>query len=248
MPKFFLPFRADCTDYSVGDIIEISGADALHISKTLRMKVGEKVTVTDSKALDYFTTIDSFDSKSVYLKVESVEKSSVELNKRISLFQALIKNDKMDTVIQKAVELGVTDIYPVAAQRSVMKLDNSGESKKLERWNKIALEASKQCRRGVVPKVHSVKDMKECASLLGEHDIKFYCYELEEKNSIKDAIKDKDFNSLGFYIGPEGGISDSEKELFDKEGVLSVTLGKLILRTETAGMAVLSMLLYETRL
>ncbi len=248
MPKFFLTFRADCPEYSVGDIIEISGADALHISKTLRMKIGEKLTVTDSKSIDYLTEIDSFLSNSVYLKVVGIEKSSVESDKKISLFQALIKNDKMDTVIQKAVELGVSDIYPVAAQRSVMKLDQKSEEKKLERWNRIALEASKQCGRGIVPKVHSVVSVKECAKILSALDIKFYCYELEDKVSVKNAIKDKDFNSLGFYIGPEGGVSREEKELFDSAGVLPVTLGKLILRTETAGMAVLAMLLYETRL
>ncbi len=248
MPKFFVDFGADCPEQAPDSLIEITGQDALHISKTLRMKVGEGLTVTDSTGNDYITVIDSFNKSSVFLRVKEIKKSDTESDVEIYLFQALIKNDKMDTVIQKAVELGVSHIYPVSAERSIVKLDREGEKKKCERWNKIALEASKQCGRGIVPEVHSVITVAECAEILKKLDGAFYCYELSEGRTVKDVIKDKPLKSLGFYIGPEGGISPVESKAFDSLGIPSVTLGKLILRTETAGMAVLAMVLYETRL
>ncbi|MBQ7897455.1 MAG: 16S rRNA (uracil(1498)-N(3))-methyltransferase [Clostridia bacterium] len=248
MPKFFLPFRANCQDFQVDDIIEITDSDASHISRTLRMKLGDTLTVNDSAGLDYSCVIDKITHESVFLKVLEITKCDVESDKKISLFQALVKSDKMDTVIQKAVELGVSDIYPVSAKRSVVRLDTDAEKKKNERWNKIALEASKQCGRGFVPLVHPVITVRECSELLSAHDLKFYCYETEDEKTIKDAIKNKDFKTLGFYIGPEGGVDPAEAELFKGAGIEAVSLGKLILRTETAGMAVLSMILYETRL
>ncbi len=244
MPKFFL---SDC-NFGISDYITISGEDAHHISKTLRMKVGDSLTVTGSDSTDYLCTLQSFSSECVHLRVEDIKKSDAEGKIKTSLFQALVKGDKMETVIQKAVELGVWEIYPVAADRSVVKLDRDSERKKLERWNKIALEASKQCGRGIVPKVHNVISFKECVDKLSVLDVKFFCYELADNHTVKDVIKDKSFTTTGFYIGPEGGVSPAEAEYAVSKGIEAVTLGKLILRTETAGPAVLAMLLYETRL
>ncbi len=248
MPKFFLTFEANCQSLKVDDTIEIKGSDALHIAKTLRMRVGEALTVTDTAGLDYSCVIESVSCDSVILKIEEISKCDKESDKRIYLFQALVKNDKMDTVIQKAVELGVNHVYPVTAERSIVKLDRDGENKKLERWNKIALEAAKQCGRGVIPEVHSPVSVKECADILSHLDLSFYCYETTEERTIKDIMREKDFSSIGFYIGPEGGVAPFEADIFEAAGVPAVSLGKLILRTETAGMAVLSMILYETRL
>lgn len=244
MPKFFIDFGADSPDSR----IEITGSDALHISKTLRMKVGEKLTVTDSSGTDYFTVIEDVAKESIILRIESKRKSDAESVKEVFLFQALIKNEKMDTVIQKAVELGANHIYPVSAERSIVKLDSESGKKKLERWNKIAKEASKQCGRGIIPTVHEVVSIKEASEIMSELDKSFYCYEISNGRTVKDVLKEEDFRSVGFYIGPEGGIAPSEAETFDAVGIPSVSLGKLILRTETAGMAVLSMILYETRL
>ncbi len=244
MPKFFL---SDCK-FGISDTVIIDGEDAHHISKTLRMKVGDSLTVTGSDSTDYICTLQSFSSDCVYLKVEDIKVSDAESEIKTSLFQALVKGDKMETVIQKSVELGVCEIYPVAADRSVVKLDKDSERKKLERWNKIALEASKQCGRGIVPKVHNVISFKECVDKLSEMDAKCFCYELAEGRTVKDVIKNKIFNSFGFYIGPEGGVSPAEAEYALSKGIEAVTLGKLILRTETAGPAVLAMILYETRL
>lgn len=244
MPKFFI---SDC-NYSVNDTIVISGDDAHHISKTLRMRVGDSVTVTGSDSTDYLCVIESITSDSVCMRVNDKKTSDVEDGVRVSLFQALVKGDKMDTVIQKSVELGVYDIYPVAADRSVVKLDSSGAKKKVERWNKIALEASKQCGRGIIPKVHDVIDFKECVEKLSVLDKSFFCYELSNGKTVKDIIGHKDFETVGFYIGPEGGVAPSEASYATEQGIESVTLGKLILRTETAGPAVMAMILYETRL
>ena len=244
MPKFFL---SDCS-FEVSDTVSITGDDAHHISKTLRMKVGDRLVVTGSNSVDYDCIIESFTEDSVELKVEDIRQSTVEDAHRITLFQALVKGDKMDTVVQKSVELGVYDIYPVAAERSVVKLDAKGAAKKVERWNKIALEASKQCGRGIIPKVHDVITFKECAEKMAELDIGFFCYELSDGKTVKDVIRDKDFTTLGFYIGPEGGVSPSEADYAKSLGIEDITLGKLILRTETAGPAVMAMLLYEIRL
>lgn len=244
MPKFFL----SDSKFNTCDTIEIKGDDAHHISKTLRMKVGDTLTVTSSDGMDYVCSIDAFASDAVVLTVKEVIRSDVESDIKISIFQALVKGDKMETVIQKSVELGVSDVYPVSAERSIVKLDSSGEKKKLERWNKIALEAAKQCGRGFVPTVHGVISFEECVEKLCQHDVSFFCYELAEGKTVKDVIGGKSFSSVGFYIGPEGGVAPKEAELAKNCGIEAVSLGKLILRTETAGPAVLSMLLYETRL
>ncbi len=248
MPKFFLTFEANCQSLKVDDTIEITGSDALHISKTLRMRVGEALTVTDSAGFDYYCVIESVSSTSVILKILQTSKCDKESDKEIYLFQALVKNDKMDTVIQKAVELGVNHVYPVTAERSIVKLDTNSEMKKLERWNKIAHEAAKQCGRGIIPKVHPPVSIKDCCDILSNLDLSFYCYETAEEKTVKDLMREKEFSSIGFYIGPEGGIAPFEAEIFEGAGIPAVSLGKLILRTETAGMAVLAMILYETRL
>ncbi|MBR6633159.1 MAG: 16S rRNA (uracil(1498)-N(3))-methyltransferase [Clostridia bacterium] len=244
MPKFFL----SDSKFRKSDVIEIKGDDAHHISKTLRMKVGDALTVTSSDGMDYLCLIDAFTPDAVMLTVQEVIPSHVESDIKISVFQALVKGDKMETVIQKSVELGASEIYPVSAERSVMKLDSAGERKKLERWNKIALEAAKQCGRGFVPTVHNVISFEECVRKMSERDVSFFCYELAEGKTVKDVIGGKSFSSVGFYIGPEGGVAPKEAELARSHGIEAVSLGKLILRTETAGPAVLSMLLYETRL
>ncbi len=244
MPKFFISDES----HEISDIIHLSGNDAHHVSKTLRMKVGDSLVLTSSDGVDYSCVIDSFTADTVFMKVIDKTKNDVEGNVSISLFQALVKGDKMETVIQKSVELGVNDIYPVSASRSVMKLDKSGEAKKLERWNRIALEASKQCGRGKVPVVHPVISFEECVKKLLEFDTKFFCYELADTKTLKDVINNKSFSSVGFYIGPEGGVSNEEAQLALESGIEAVSLGRLILRTETAGPAVMAMLLYETQL
>lgn len=243
MPKFFLP---DAREYAAGDLITIHGQDAFHISRTLRIKKGEQVILTASNRTDYVTSLISSDSESVTLEVISVSQNSTEPKVKSCLFQALAKGDKMDTIVQKAVELGVSEIFPVESSRCVVQVDSKRAEKKVERWQRIAEEAAKQCGRGIIPKVHPVIPYKEALSEMLKSDLSFICYETSLEYNPRVLFSKSDFNSVSFFIGPEGGISPNEIELAREHGIPDVTLGKLILRTETASAAVLSMILYET--
>ena len=243
MPKFFIP--NNCT-YTIGDLIRISGRDAFHISHTLRMKKGESLTLVSTDQAEYSTVIDSFVSDEVCLKVTDVSQNSTEPRVFSSLFQALAKGDKMDTVIQKSVELGVGEIYPVASARCIVQADEKRAEKKLERWQRIAEEAAKQCGRGIIPRVHPIISFKDALEQMKKSDLYFLCYETSEENNPKALFSKSNFDSVSFFIGPEGGIAPEEVELAHFLGIPDVTLGKLILRTETASSAVLSMILYET--
>ncbi len=244
MPNFFI---SDKCIYKEGDTVSISGADAFHISHTLRMKKGETLTLTSSDSHEYKTVVDSFSENEVFLKVVSVGINNTEPPVRASLFQALAKGDKMDTVIQKAVELGVFEIYPVESERCVVRADEKRAEKKLERWNRIAYEAAKQSGRGIIPKVHPIVSFDEALPLMKESELFFICYETSLENNPKNLFQKSKFSSVSFFIGPEGGISPLEIEKAHEAGIPDVTLGRLILRTETASSAVLSMLLYETQ-
>jgi len=243
MPKFFLP---DAREYAQGDLIEIQGQDAFHISRTLRIKKGEQVTLTSSDRTDYETVLVSSTPDSVTLEVISASQNSAEPKVFSRLFQALAKGDKMDTIVQKAVELGVSEIFPVESSRCVVQVDLKRAEKKVERWQRIAEEAAKQCGRGIIPKLHPVIPYKEALSQMQKSDLSFICYETSFENNPRALFAKCDFNSVSFFIGPEGGISPDEIELAHNCGIPDVTLGKLILRTETAATAVLSMILYET--
>ncbi len=244
MPKFFTD---DLTKYCENDYIDISGADAHHISRTLRMKKGDTVIVTSSDLSEYETEIVDFVNDTVRLLIKKVSQNTTEPPVKATLFQALTKGDKMDTIIQKAVELGVYEIYPVECDRCVVKVDEKKSDKKIERWNRIAFEAAKQCGRGIIPKVHPIIDFDTCTSLMKQSDLYFICFETSENNNPKNLFRNNVFKTVSFFIGPEGGISPLEIERAHREGIEDITLGKLILRTETASGAVLSMLLYETQ-
>ncbi len=244
MPKFFIKE----TNCNISDIITVSGDDAKHISKTLRMRIGDALNVTDTNGTDYSCIITKITADAINAEVKDKKLSDSESCVKVTLFQALAKGDKMDTVIQKSVELGVYEIYPVATVRSVMKLDKSSAEKKTERWNKIALEAAKQCGRGIVPRVHTVIDFKTCVSLMSNADNKFFCYEDCHDKTAKDIIATKNYRTLSFFVGPEGGVAPEEAQYAKEHGITDVSLGKLILRTETAAPAVLAMVLYEKEL
>ncbi|MDD4494419.1 MAG: RsmE family RNA methyltransferase, partial [Eubacteriales bacterium] len=168
-------------------------------------------------------------------------------NTKVILFQAIPKSKKMDTIIQKNVELGIHSIIPVSTARTVVKID-SGDSgrKKSERWQRISLEAAKQCKRGIVPVietpvafVEALKKYKEC------YDIGIIPCLREKNTGLKDVLRSSTFGSIAVFIGPEGGFTDEEVDLAVEEGIIPVTLGTRVLRTETAGFAVLSAIMYE---
>lgn len=240
MGRFFvLPHQID------GDTIWIEGGDAQHIGKVLRLNVGDEITICDGAGNDYQAKISQIGKNEVQSQIISQSKADTEPNLRVVLYQGIPKAAKMDFVIQKAVELGVTEIVPVMTKRSVVKLDDKGAKGKVERWNKIAAEASKQCNRAVIPTVAPVMDLEEALSRMQQLELKLIPYEAEEKTGLRDVLEQHAHAaSVGILIGPEGGFDQQEVELARKGALLPVRLGKRILRTETAPLAVIAALMY----
>lgn len=226
----------------------ITGSDVNHIKNVLRMKEGEHFIVCDAAGSDYYCHITGFEGGNVTAAVDEVRKSDTELPVKLYLFQGLPKKDKMELIIQKAVELGAYEIIPVMMKRTIVKLeDNKKEEKKLERWNSIAESAAKQSGRGIIPKVTKVLSFKEAVARAKELESALLPYEhadnmAETKKAISAAAATK---SIGIFIGPEGGFEDEEVEYALSNNIQPVTLGKRILRTETAGLSMLSVLMFE---
>lgn len=227
--------------------IFITGPDVNHMKNVLRIMPGERVGISDGQGTDYVCEVDRLDETEVVLNILSSEKSYSELASRIYLFQGLPKGDKMELIIQKAVELGVFEIVPVATRRAVVKLDEKKAKKKTERWNAIALGAAKQSGRSLIPEVKPVMRFAEALEYAKELDVLLIPYEMaegmEKTKEIISAVRQG--QSVGVFIGPEGGFDEEEVEKAAAEGAQPVTLGRRILRTETAGLTVLSILMYH---
>lgn len=229
--------------------IWILGQDVNHIRNVLRMKPGEQITVSsrqdDGRA--YRCRIHSLEEEQVRAEILWVQEADAELPIRISLFQGLPKGDKMELIIQKAVELGAWEIVPVASRRAVVKLDEKKAQAKVKRWNAIAESAAKQSGRLRIPQVRSVMSFKEAADYGAGFDKKLIPYELakgmEQTRTALGEIQPGD--SVAIFIGPEGGFEEEEVKLASERGFAPITLGKRILRTETAGMALLSVLMFQ---
>ena len=241
MPRFFVG-----TDQISDKNIVITGTDVNHIRNVLRMAPGEEVTVSDGQGMDYFCKIAELTKEEVRLDIIDSWHSFVELPAKIYLFQGLPKSDKMELIIQKAVELGVAEIVPMATKRAVVKLDAKKAAKKVQRWNEIAKSAAKQSKRGLIPEVKPVMSFKEAVEYGKSMDMLLIPYEdakgIAHSREVVETVKDK--KSLGIYIGPEGGFPEEEVSLAMKAGAEPVTLGHRILRTETAGMTLLSILMF----
>lgn len=228
------------------DHITILGPDVNHIKNVLRMGAGEEVLISNGVDKDYLCEIVSVTSKEVTAKILSIEEGGKELPARITLFQGLPKSDKMELIIQKAVELGAYEIVPVETKRTVVKLDKKKEESKLRRWNAVSESAAKQSKRLIVPEVTGVMTLKESLAFAKDFDIILIPYEnakgMERTREVFSLIKPG--MNVGVFIGPEGGFEDSEITLTESFGAKTITLGKRILRTETAGLSVLSVLSY----
>lgn len=227
--------------------IFITGPDVNHMKNVLRINPGEKVGISDGQGTDYVCEVDRLEETEVVLKILSSEKSYSELASRIYLFQGLPKGDKMELIIQKAVELGAYEIIPVATRRTVVKLDDKKAKKKTERWNAIALGAAKQSGRSLIPAVKPVMRFAEAIEYAKKLDVVLIPYEMAEgMEKTKEIISSvKPGQSVGVFIGPEGGFDEEEVEKAAENGARPVTLGRRILRTETAGLTVLSILMYH---
>ena len=227
--------------------IYIDGSDVNHIKNVLRMRNGETLKISDGNNKKYLCQIETMTSDEVCALIMEEQSQNTELPSRIVLFQGLPKGDKMELIVQKAVELGAYEIVPVATRRAVVKLDAKKASKKVERWNSIAESGAKQSGRNVIPKVTDVMSFKEAVLYAKKLDVVLIPYELAEgmpkTREIISGIKPG--QSIGVFIGPEGGFEAEEVAFAMHEGAAPVTLGKRILRTETAGLTTLSVLMYH---
>ncbi|MCI9373634.1 MAG: 16S rRNA (uracil(1498)-N(3))-methyltransferase [Lachnospiraceae bacterium] len=231
-----------------GKRIVITGGDVNHIKNVLRMKIGEEIAVSNGEdGKEYRCGIEAFSEDEVICGLRFIKEDGVELPSKIALFQGLPKADKMELIVQKAVELGVGEIIPVAAGRSIVKLDEKKAKAKVSRWQGIAEVAAKQSRRGVIPKISEVMSIKEAVAYADSMDVKLIPYELaEDMAKTKEIISGiRPGESVAVFIGPEGGFEEKEIAAAMERGFLPVTLGKRILRTETAGFTVLAWLMYH---
>ncbi len=221
--------------------------DIKHLIKVLRISVGNEIEVCDGNNTEYRAIIKEISKERVLCEVLSAESSARESNIELVLFQGLPKSNKMDLIIQKAVEIGVRKIVPLITERTIVKInDKKSENKKISRWQKIALEAAKQCKRGVIPEVTNVIDFNNLEDKIKSLDLMIIPYELENNIGIKRILQPaSNINRIGIVIGPEGGFEEDEINKVLDWGAKSVSLGPRILRTETAGIVASSIVMYE---
>ncbi|SHJ45775.1 16S rRNA (uracil1498-N3)-methyltransferase [Hathewaya proteolytica DSM 3090] len=230
-----------------GKTVVIEGDDVKHIYKVLRLTEGDKVTVNNLQGKEYICAIDSITKQQVELTILEEDNCSKESPIYISLFQGLPKSSKMDLIVQKNTELGVSDITPIITKRVVVKTELK-EFKKLDRWNRIALESSKQCKRSIIPTINEPMEFQELLIKLKEYDLVLVPYEDEDEQGFKAVVKEignKKIESAAIIIGPEGGFEAEEIHQLKEIGAYIITLGPRILRTETAGFTAVSLVCYE---
>jgi len=228
--------------------ITITGTDVNHIKNVLRMKNGEEAIISDGEGKDYLCKIAAYEDESVILDIVEENVLRTELGTKFYLFQGLPKSEKMELIVQKTVELGVYEIIPVNMKRCIVKLDDKKKDSKIKRWQAIAESAAKQSKRGIIPEVKEVMNFNEAMDYAGGLDMVIMPYEnhkgmAETKKILADI---KPGMSVGIFIGPEGGFDEKEVESAINQGIRPITLGKRILRTETAGLAILSVLMFMT--
>ena len=231
-----------------GKTITITGSDVNHIKNVLRMKPGEEISVSNGiDGKEYRCGITSIEEEQILCELRFVKEDGVELSSKVYLFQGLPKADKMELIIQKAVELGVYEIIPVATKRCVVKLEEKKAASRIARWQGIAEAAAKQSKRRIVPQVGNVMNFGEAVQRAASMDVKLIPYELAEgMERTKELINGlKPGQDIAVFIGPEGGFEEAEIEKALAAGIEPVTLGKRILRTETAGFTVMSWIMYQ---
>ncbi|GAA6491935.1 16S rRNA (uracil(1498)-N(3))-methyltransferase [Candidatus Bariatricus faecipullorum] len=227
--------------------IFLEGGDVNHMKNVLRMRPGEQVEISDGNNRMYRCAVERYEEGKAVLAILESRMADTELASRITLFQGLPKADKMDWIVQKAVELGAARVVPLAARRSVVKLDEKKSEKKVSRWNSISESAAKQAGRAAVPEVTRVMGWKEALELAETLDVLLIPYELERdmEHTRTCLERIKPGQSIGMFIGPEGGFEKEEVEAAQRAGAESISLGRRILRTETAGLALLSVLMFR---
>ena len=227
--------------------IYIEGTDVNHMKNVLRMRPGEKLGISDGNNHHYICQVEKYEDAQAVLTILEEESVDTELPSKIYLFQGLPKGDKMELIVQKAVELGVYKIVPVAMKRCVVRLDDKKAAKKADRWNSIAESAAKQAGRSRIPEVTMPLSYKEALKMAEELDVTLLPYELAGGMEVtREVIRQiKSGQSVGIFIGPEGGFEPEEVDAAVSMGARVITLGRRILRTETAGLATLAILMFE---
>lgn len=239
MPRFFVK-KDNVSDSKV----IITDADIKHIVNVLRKGIGDILEVSDGEGNKYTVKITSISKDQI---IADILEKQVECSSKINvtLYQSLPKAGKMDLIIQKCTELGVEKIVPFISKRTVVNIDNKAQDKKVQRWRKIAVEACKQCNRTTIPNISTIYTLEEVLREINTYDLSLLAYE-KEKSSMKQILKEnRDSRNIAIIVGPEGGFEESEVKRLTDKGVRSITLGPRILRTETAGMAMLCIVMYE---
>lgn len=239
-------FFVDETQIAEG-IVTIANGDVNHIKNVLRMKCGEKVRISSDSGKNYYGEIDRIEERMVQVRLLDEDAEDTELANRIYLFQGLPKSDKMELIVQKAVELGVYEIIPVAMKNCVVKLDEKKAVAKTSRWQEIARSAAKQSKRSRIPTVRMPMSYKEAMEEAAKLDVRLLPYENERGMAATRAAVEaiRPGMSIGIFIGPEGGFAEDEIALAKEAQMQLISLGRRILRTETAGLATLSILMYH---
>ena len=228
----------------IGEYHTITGEDAKHIEKSLRMKIGEEIILVDSNSVQHRCVIDGILPNNVTVRVLDSFPCENEPDIKVTLYQSLPKGDKMDIIIQKAVELGVTEVVPVISARCISRPDGKSMAKKIQRWQKIALQAAQQSRRGIIPQINQVQTFKQAVADIDEQDCNIIFYECGG-DSIGKVVNNS-CKRINMFIGSEGGFEQQEvQQIIDKNGC-PLTLGKRVLRAETAPLAGLAVIMYVT--
>ena len=229
-------------DFLIGSskLIKVGGDEAKHISKVLRLDFGDKVEVCDGSGMIYPGTIFKSLKNEVEIELGEGRMDNSEPSKKVYLFAGLSKGAKMELVIQKSVELGVSAVIPVQTEFAVAK------EGKTDRWQRIAFEAAKQCKRPTVPEIYDVLSFSEAVEKMKEIGVSLCAYEKEDKTGVTEALKKADVKeSIAIFVGPEGGFSENEIDTLTDAGVSIVSLGKRILRTETAAIVFLAVVMHH---
>lgn len=226
-------------------MLKIEGDEVRHIRKVLRLKRGDEIVVFNGSGKEYGGTIVEEGPSSVVIMIQNIFSSKTESQLEITLAQSLLKGDKMDYLIQKATELGVKEIIPFFSSRSVPLLEKSRRLKRYHRWERIAVEASKQCGRGVVLKIEPLQDYSEILRTASPDSLRLILWEREGVRLKEVLERSKEKTKIFFIIGPEGGLSEEEVDQAKRNEFTPVTLGRRILRSETASLCLVSILQYE---
>lgn len=244
MQKFFIE-----ESQIENDKIVITGEDVKHISSVLRMQKGEQILIGSKETLEtYLTEIEQIEKEKVVAKIIEKLDTQTESNVEIDLYQGLPKADKMELIIQKTTEIGISKVIPVDMVRCIVKLDEKDAKKKIERWQKVAEGAAKQSKRSKIPEIKNKIKIKDLENIISQYDAFIVAYEEENEITLKQELKklrEQEKYKIGILVGPEGGITKEEIEKLTSYNAKVVTLGKRILRTETAPIVLTSNIIYE---